>query len=42
MAKWISVKERLPDEDGEYLCLIWLHYGVGEIMFHAARTAEGG
>ena len=29
MAKWISVKDRLPNKDGKYLCC-WDGYTVGD------------
>jgi hypothetical protein len=33
--KWISVKERLPDSEGEYLCLSrWATNGFGRLFFH--------
>ena len=34
MAEWISVKDRLPEEDGDYLCFSWLNLGGRSVPNH--------
>lgn len=35
MTEWVSVKERLPDKDGKYLCYCDYGYGSGEISVYS-------
>lgn len=34
MSEWISVNDRLPEEDGRYLCLTWLNYSGNRIPWY--------
>ena len=37
MAEWISVKERLPEENGRYLCNIPIYEGYQEVLYFATN-----
>jgi hypothetical protein len=37
MAEWISVKDRLPEENGRYLCNIPIYEGYQEVLDFATN-----
>lgn len=40
MDNWISVKDRLPEKDGEYLCFVKYKFGSYIDLFYFSRNLE--